>query len=87
MFILEEKHLNEAKKIAEANRKKKSCNNCYDRGYVGYTPENLLVLCHKCVDTEKALEDWKNYVSQFPELKEHFEDLFKENEEETQTEN
>ena len=76
MFRLDEKHLEKAKEIALNNRKKKSCNKCYDRGYIGVTEENLLVLCTKCVDMEKAMDDWKNYVAQFPDLKEHFKDLF-----------
>ncbi|MCF7793626.1 MAG: hypothetical protein K9N09_04920 [Candidatus Cloacimonetes bacterium] len=76
MFKLDEKHLEKAKEFAARNRKKKSCGNCYDRGYIGVTPENTLALCHKCVDMEKALEDWKNYVAEIPELKEQYQELF-----------
>ena len=81
MFRLAETHLEKAKEIAQKNRKKKSCNKCYDRGYSGVTEENLLVLCQKCVDIDKAMEDWKEYVAQFPDLKEHFKELFEEDNE------
>ena len=59
MFKLDEQHLDKAKEFAVHNRKKKSCNNCYDRGYIGTTPENTLVLCPKCVDVDKVMEAWK----------------------------
>lgn len=78
MFTLDEKHLDEAKKIAAANRKKKRCDECYDRGWIGVSEENLLVLCPRCVDMEKAVDGWKVYVSQHEDLKEHFADLFEE---------
>ena len=79
MFKLEEKHLEKAKEFAIHNRKKKKCNACYDRGYIGTTPENTLVLCSKCVDMEKAMEEWKNYIKEIPELKEHYREFFEEN--------
>ena len=82
MFKLDEKHLEKAKEFAANNRKKKNCGNCYDRGYIGVTPENTLALCHKCVDMEKALEAWKNYVAEIPELKEQYKELFEEETEE-----
>lgn len=78
MFILDEKHLDEAKQIAKAHRKKKSCDNCYDRGWIGVSEQNLLVLCTRCVDMDKAVDAWKEYVSQHEELKEHFSELFEE---------
>ena len=81
MSKLAEKHLEKAKEFALANRKKKSCNHCYDRGYIGTTPENTLVICTKCVDAEKALDAWKNYVKEIPELKEQYKDLFEEDKE------
>ncbi len=81
MFKLEEKHLQKAKEFAINSRIKKNCNKCYDRGYIGVTPENTLVLCTKCVDSEKALNYWKDYVKDIPELKEYYSDLFKEDEE------
>lgn len=81
MFKLAEKHLEKAKEIAVRNRKKKSCGKCYDRGYIGITPENTLALCHKCVDMEKALAEWKIYVSDIPELKEQYKELFEEEKE------
>jgi hypothetical protein len=81
MFTLDEKHLDEAKKIAAANRKKKRCDDCYDRGWIGVSEQNLLVLCGRCVDMEKAMDDWKAYVTQHDELKEHFSELFEEHQE------
>ncbi|MEN6445041.1 MAG: hypothetical protein ABFC98_03235 [Candidatus Cloacimonas sp.] len=87
MFILEDKHLEVAKEIAQRNRHKKSCDHCYDRGWIGVSEQNLLVLCPKCVDMEKALEEWKNYVSEHEELKEHFSELFEEKKVETEQEN
>jgi hypothetical protein len=78
MYHLDDIHLEKAKQIALANRKKKSCNNCYERGYTGTTQENTLVLCTKCVDEEKAMTEWKEYVETVPELKEHFHELFEE---------
>ncbi|MDI3503663.1 MAG: hypothetical protein PWP64_599 [Candidatus Cloacimonadota bacterium] len=82
MFTLDEKHLDEAKKIAQANRKKKSCDYCYDRGWIGVSEQNLLVLCTRCVDMEAAMAEWKNYVSAHEDLKEHFSELFEETPEE-----
>ena len=81
MFKLDDKHLNKAKEFAAHNRKKKSCNNCYDRGYIGTTPENTLVLCPKCVDVDEVMEVWKNYVKDIPELKEQYSELFEDEKE------
>jgi len=78
VFRLEEKHLDAVKEIAIRNRKKRSCSRCYDRGYIGVSEENLLVLCTKCVDIEKAQAEWKEYVKEHEDLLEHFADLFKE---------
>ena len=83
MYKLEDKHLEVAKEIAARNRKKKRCDKCYDRGYIGVSEDNFLVLCHRCVDMDKAMEDWKKYVADIPELKEHFSDLFEDEQEET----
>lgn len=78
MFTLEEKHLDEAKLIAAKHRKKKSCGQCYERGWIGVNDQNLLILCTKCVDMDAAMEDWKTYVSAHEDLKEHFSELFEE---------
>ncbi|HNX37085.1 MAG TPA: hypothetical protein PL124_03230 [Candidatus Cloacimonadota bacterium] len=80
MFKLADNHLEAAQKIAATNRKKKSCGDCYDRGWIGLTEQNLLVLCTRCVDMEKAMADWKEYVSGHEDLKEHFAELFEEKE-------
>jgi hypothetical protein len=78
MFKLTEEQLGKAKEIALSNRRKKNCGDCYDRGYIGVTEENLLILCPKCVDLDKSMVDWKEYVAEVPELKEQFQDLFEE---------
>ncbi len=78
MFKLEEKHLEKAKEIAIQNRKKKNCKNCYERGYIGTTPENTIVLCPKCADIEKIMGLWKDYVKEISELKEQYKELFEE---------
>jgi len=79
MFTLDEKHLEAAKKIALKHRKKKSCDHCYDRGWIGVNDQNLLILCTKCVEMDAAMEDWKAYVSGHKDLKEHFAELFGKN--------
>jgi hypothetical protein len=86
MFTLDEKHLEEAKKIALKHRRKKSCDHCYDRGWIGVNEQNLLILCTKCVEMDAALEDWKTYVSGNEDLKEHFSELFEEKPVETEEE-
>ena len=78
MFRLDDKHLEKAKELAAHNRKKKTCNTCYDRGYIGTAPDNTIMLCHKCVDIEKATKAWKDYVKDIPELKEYYKELFEE---------
>ena len=78
MFRLADKHLERAKEIASINRKKKTCNTCYDRGYIGTTADNTILLCHKCIDLEKAIAAWKEYIIDFPELKEYYKELFEE---------
>lgn len=81
MYRLEDKHLAKAKEIAVHNRKRKSCKDCYDRGYIGVTQENTLVICRKCVDIEQAYSDWKEYIREIPELHEYYEELLKSEEE------
>lgn len=87
MFKLDDNHLEAAQKIAETHRKKKRCDNCYDRGWIGINDQNMLVLCTRCIDMDAAMEEWKQYVSQHEDLKEHFSELFEEKEvEETHAE-
>ncbi len=81
MFRLSEEHQKRAIDIIESHKIKKSCNICYDRGFVGYTPEGLVIPCHKCVDNEAIMKDWKEYVAQIPELREYFHEMFEEEEE------
>ena len=84
MYKLPDEHLQKAIEIAQNNRIKKNCKVCYDRGYIGTTEENLLVICHKCVDLDKSMEDWKKYIKTVPELMEHFQSLFEEDNKENQ---
>lgn len=85
MFKLEDKHLEAAQAIAARNRIKKNCDNCYDRGWIGVSEQNMLVLCTRCVDMEKAIDGWKEYVNEHEELKEHFSELFEQKEVEEET--
>ncbi|GAB1468246.1 hypothetical protein MASR2M64_09570 [Candidatus Cloacimonadota bacterium] len=78
MFKLDEKHLEAAQQIAKTHRHKKSCDSCYERGWIGVSEQNLLVLCTRCVDMDAAMDAWKAYVSEHEELKEHFSELFEE---------
>ncbi len=80
MFKLDDTHLEAAQAIALRNRIKKSCDSCYDRGWIGVSEQNLLVLCTRCVDMEKAIAEWKAYVTEHEDLKDHFAELFEEKE-------
>jgi len=80
MFRLDDIHLEAAKTMAEKHRKKKRCDNCYDRGWIGVSDQNMLVLCTRCIDMDPAMEEWKQYVSNHDDLKEHFSELFEEKE-------
>jgi hypothetical protein len=82
MYKLEEAHVEKAKQIIAANRTRKRCNECYDRGWLGMNSDGLVVPCARCTDIDKAMADWKDYVAGVPELKEHFHDLFEEPQEE-----
>jgi hypothetical protein len=86
MFLAEE-HLDKAKEIVLNHRKKKSCKKCYDRGYVGVSQENTLVVCEKCVDIEAAMNEWKEYVKTDEQLMEDFKEIFEETPEEGEEEN
>ncbi len=77
-MFLAEKHLEKAKEIAYSSRKKKRCDHCYDRAYIGVNQENLLIICPKCVDMDKAMEAWKEYVIATPELHEDFKEMLEE---------
>jgi len=80
MFRLAEKHQEKAKEIINKHRIKKTCGHCYDRGYIGYTADNLVIPCHKCVDEEAIMQEWKEYVAQIPELREFYHEMFEEEE-------
>jgi outer membrane biosynthesis protein TonB len=75
-MILEEKHQNAAKEIVQKHITKKNCNKCYGRGFIGFTTDKTIVPCEKCVDIEKAMEEWKQYVATDEALKEDFKELF-----------
>ncbi len=78
MFKLDDQHLEAAKKIAAEHRTKKNCDHCYERGWIGANEQNLLILCTRCVDSDAATQDWKDYILRYEDLKEHFADLFEE---------
>ncbi|MCL2063546.1 MAG: hypothetical protein FWG98_04150 [Candidatus Cloacimonetes bacterium] len=86
-MILEEKHQLVAKEIIQRNRKKKSCNKCYDRGFIGFTTDKTIIPCEKCVEIDTAMEEWKRYVSGDEELKEQFNELFLDEDGEATSEN
>lgn len=77
-FRLADEHLEHAKAIASARRKRGNCRACHERGWTGVAQDNTIVLCHKCVDAEGAFQDWKDYVGGIPELKEQYAELFEE---------
>jgi len=81
-MILDEKHQKVAIEIVKRNRSKKSCNKCYDRGYIGFSADKTIVPCEKCVDTGKAYEEWKAYVATDEQLKEEYKEIFEEETEE-----
>jgi hypothetical protein len=81
-FKLSDEHLEKAKEMVLENRKKNNCRYCYDRGFVGYSEENMLIICYRCVDDEKVMEAWKAYVKGIPELWEEFQEDFEKEEEE-----
>ena len=77
-MILEEKHQQIVKEIIQRNRTKKTCNKCYDRGFIGFTTDKTIIPCEKCVDTDAAMEEWKKYVAGDESLKEHYKEFFDE---------
>ena len=84
-MILDEKHQQVAKEIIQRNRKKKSCNKCYDRGFIGFTTDKTIIPCEKCVEIEVAMEEWKRYVAGDEVLKEQFKELFEDDKTEETT--
>ena len=69
---LPDEHLAAAKAMLPKHRKKKNCNKCFDRGYVGVTEDNMLLPCPHCVDQKSVFDEWKAYVKARPELLEAF---------------
>ena len=83
---LPDAHLARAKEIVAEHRTKKRCKSCYDRGYIGYNQNNMLVPCGKCVDTEAVMDAWRTYVRETAALAELYGDYFEADEEESQEE-
>ena len=79
-MIINEKQQQVAIDIIQKHRTKKSCKLCYNRGYLGFTPDKTLVPCDKCVDLEKAYAEWKEYVAGDPVLRAGFPELFEDDE-------
>lgn len=71
---LPEKHLAEARKMVVNHKKKKKCNKCYDRGYLGVNEENMLIPCTHCIDSKTLFDEWKVYVKAHPDLVELYGD-------------
>ena len=65
---LPEQYVPKAKEMALKHRTKEKCKACYDRGYHGINQLNLLITCHKCVDTDAVVEEWRAFVKDTPEL-------------------
>lgn len=63
-YRLDDIHLEEAKRIAEANTVKANCKLCYGRGWIGINPQNELLTCPKCVDNAKINFVWYCYLEQ-----------------------
>ena len=83
---LPDEHLTRAKELALEHRIKSNCKTCYDRGYRGINQDNMLVPCHKCVDTEAMMVSWRAHVRETPELNELYGDYFEEEEDEEEEE-
>lgn len=79
---LPDEHLTVAKAMVLRHRKKKSCNKCYDRGFVGITDDNMILPCGHCVDQEAVFKEWKTYVDERPELKDIYGDSLEDKPEE-----
>lgn len=77
-FRLPDEHLETAKQIATAHVRRRGCRACYGRGWMGLAQDNTIVLCHKCVDEEAALQAWKEHVAAVPELRVHYPEFFTE---------
>ena len=83
---LPDQYLDKAKEMALKHRNKDNCKACYDRGYQGINQLNLLVTCHKCVDSESLTAEWRSFVHDTPELAEMYGDYFDEEEEDGEEE-
>jgi len=79
--FLPEEHQNAAKQMVLRHRKKKKCNKCYDRGFLGITEDNMILPCTHCVDQTAVFDEWKAYVKARPDLLEMFGDKIEEEEE------
>ena len=79
-FRLDDMHLEKARSIAGTHVGRSNCRSCFGRGWTGTATDNTIILCHKCVNAEKAMEDWKQYVKEVPELWDHYKDMYEESE-------
>jgi hypothetical protein len=77
---LPEQHLAEARKMVVKHKKKKKCNKCFDRGYLGVNEENMLIPCTYCIDSKAVFDEWKTYVKANPDLVELYGDSLDEKE-------
>ena len=79
---LPDQYLEKAREMADRHRIKSKCKSCYDRGYQGINQLNMLVTCHKCVDGDALMEEWRALIRDTPELSEMYGDYFEEEEKE-----
>ena len=82
---LPDEHLDRARAMVLAHKKKKNCKKCYDRGYAGVTEENMLVPCSRCVDEKALMAEWRAYVKTHPALVELYGDSLDEETEASET--
>lgn len=78
---LPDEHQKAAREMVLRHRKKKKCNKCYDRGYLGVTEDNMILPCSHCVDQKSVFDEWKVYVKARPDLLEAFGDQLEDEEE------
>lgn len=73
---LPDEHLEKAKEMVSRHRTRKSCKSCFDRGYQGINQLNMVIPCHKCVDSDEVTKEWQAYVRDTPALAEAYGDYF-----------
>ena len=83
---LPDQYLEKAREMVGRHKIKSKCKSCYDRGYQGINQLNMLVTCHKCIDGDALMKEWRALIRDTPELSKMYGDYFEEEEEEAQEE-